>query len=146
VTNPDAPVGLTENLLERTISTLGISWFDGDFNGGDYILDYRVSIAVESGTFEIIASGLTSAQYTATGLTYGTTYSFKVESRNSYGYSALSSSISLLCAIEPEKPLAPTTTINQSEIVIDWSAPNNHGSPITSYRVYLLQSDGVTYT
>ena len=146
VTNPDPPVNLQEYLPDRTISTLGITWSNGAFNGGDVILDYRISIADESGVYSYLADGLTSAHYTATGLNYGTVYSFKVESRNSYDYSAFSAPISLLCAIEPAKPLAPTTSIYLSNVIIDWEAPNNHGTEITNYKVYLRESDGVTFT
>jgi hypothetical protein len=82
----------------------------------------------------------------ATGLTPGTTYSFKVESRNSYDYSAYSLPFSILCAIEPEAPNAPTTTISNDLVILDWDEPVTNGSPITGYKIYILESDGVTWT
>ena len=78
VTNPDPPVNLVEVKSSRTLTTLGISWSDGAYNGGDYIIDYRVSIADESGIYQVIASNLIQTSYTATSLIPGVTYSFKV--------------------------------------------------------------------
>jgi len=40
VTNPDPPINLAEDLTQRTLTTLGLTWSDAPFNGGDYILDY----------------------------------------------------------------------------------------------------------
>lgn len=64
-----------------------------------------------SGTYTTLATGVTSLTYTATGLTAGTTYAFKVYSRNSDGFSFGSSSVSILAAQVPDTPSAPTTTI-----------------------------------
>jgi hypothetical protein len=49
--------------------------------------------------------------YTATALTYGNTYKFKVEALNSYDYSEYSDIISILCAAGPEQPASPTSEI-----------------------------------
>jgi hypothetical protein len=102
VTNPDPPINLQEVLAGRTISTLGLSWQKGIFNGGDVILDYRINMADETGVYSIIASGLTSTTYTAISLQYGIIYTFTVESRNSYDYSDPSDPYAMLCAIEPD--------------------------------------------
>ena len=40
---PDAPVNLQRVSAETTTSQIGISWEDGPNNGGEAILDYRVS-------------------------------------------------------------------------------------------------------
>ena len=64
----------------------------------------------------MLATGLTEPAYLATGLTFGVTYEFKVESRNSYSYSAYSDTISLLCAFIPDPPLTITTT-NSNDVV-----------------------------
>jgi hypothetical protein len=82
----------------------------------------------------------------ATSLTFGNTYEFKVESRNSYGYSAYSSTTSLLCAYIPD-PTQSITTANSNNLVsVSWSDPVANGLAISSYRIYILEHDGVTYT
>ena len=145
-TTPDAPINLVENTSQRTKSTLGLTWSEGAFNGGATIIDYRVSMAIQGGSFSELASGLTSAEYLATGLTFGTTYEFKVESRNSYGYSAYSSTTSLLCAYIPDPPLTVTTTNTNDQVTVSWDDPIANGYVVHAYRFYVLQSDGVTYT
>ena len=69
-----------------------------------------------------------------------------VEGRNVNGYSVPSNDFSILHAIAPEVPGTPTTTNSGTNIVIDWSAPTDNGSVITSYTILILQSDGLTYT
>jgi len=94
----------------------------------------------------VLASDLTSAEYLASSLTFGTTYEFKVESRNSYGYSAYSSTTSLLCAYIPDPPATVTTTNTNDQVTVSWSDPVANGQAVHAYRFYVLQSDGVTYT
>jgi len=108
-TNPDAPVSLAENTSLRTKSQLALTWSAATFTGGATIEDYRISIAEQGGSYSVLATGLVTPEYTATGLTFGTTYEFKVESRNSYGYSALFDTITLLCAFKPNPPTTVST-------------------------------------
>lgn len=71
------------------------------FNGGTPVIDYRIWYDNTSNgvTFMELVSGLTGLDYIATGLVQGSTYKFKVESRNSYGYSALfSNTVTILAA------------------------------------------------
>ena len=72
------------------------------------------------GSFTVVATGLTAAAYTAVGLTPGKTYQFRVESRNSYSYSALSEVLQLLCAFKPDPPLIVTTTNNNDLVKLEW--------------------------
>ena len=46
----------------------------------------------------ILQQGVTQKYYLVTGLTIGLTYSFRVEAKNSEGYSALSSTVAVLAA------------------------------------------------
>jgi hypothetical protein len=67
-------------------------------------------MAQSDGTYSILASNVVSSSYTAIDLTAGVTYQFKIESRNSYGYSTYSGSISLLCAFVPDPPTTVSTS------------------------------------
>jgi len=80
------------------------------------LLTTELSIAELGGSYSVLASGVTSPSYTAIELTAGVDYQFKVESRNSYGYSMLSDSITLLCAFKPDAPLT-VSTINTADLV-----------------------------
>ena len=57
-TVPNAPKLLTRDELLTTTSRIGFNWSDGDSNGGQPVLDYRVSFQ-NLGIYEVIASGVT---------------------------------------------------------------------------------------
>jgi hypothetical protein len=109
-TYPDPPTDLTEDYSQRTPTVLAFTWTPPVFTGGDVILDYRVNIAEQGGAYSILAAGITETTYTATDLTSGVIYEFKVESRNSYDHGPYSEVLTMLAAFKPEAPLAPTTT------------------------------------
>jgi hypothetical protein len=105
-----------------------------------------VFIAETGQPLALLATGLTSPEYTAINLTPGIIYDFKVQSRNSYDYSDYSVVLTMLCAFKPEPPAAPTTYRITNQMYIDWEEPFTNGSPITGYRIFVLQHDKVTYT
>ena len=47
-----------------------------------------------------------------------------------------------MCGYIPEIPSAPETYIIANQVIIDWTKPNENGSPITSYRISIRQKDG----
>jgi hypothetical protein len=71
---------------------------------------------------------------------------FKVEARNAAGFGPESNIEFVIAASVPATPAAPTTTNDSTDIIIEWTAPDNGGSEITGYEVRILQSDGLTYT
>ena len=59
----------------------------------------------------------------------------------------MSDPITIICAVGPSQPPAPSTAVSVNNVVISWSAPvTNNGSPITSYKVYIEESDGLSYS
>jgi hypothetical protein len=62
----------------------------------------------------------------------GEIYKFTVWSLNEHGIGN-STSLSLLCAINPSVPSTPTTINSGSDVIIQWTAPESNGSPITAY-------------
>jgi hypothetical protein len=144
-TTPDVATSIVEVDADRTKSTLGLSWTAPVFTGGDVIIDYQINIAEQGGSFSILESVSTST-YTAISLTAGTTYEFKIESRNSYGFSSYSDVITLLCAFIADPPVTVTTANVNELVTITWSEPVSNGSPITAYRIYVRQSDTTTFT
>jgi hypothetical protein len=83
---------------------------DGESDGGTAIIDYRMNLRIVGASeYTIATSGILDKYYTVTDLALGTNYEFVVEARNEVGYSPISDSVSLLHAIAPEQPVAPTT-------------------------------------
>jgi len=58
-----------------------------------------------------------------------------------FGLSPYTSEIVINVGSKPDQPLAPSTTVLGSNVIVTWTAPNANGSPITSYRISLRQAD-----
>jgi titin len=112
LTSPDPPVSLIEVSAQRAATSLGLTWSAGATDGGAAVLDYTITFDQATGTDVVLASGILGTTYTATGLTAGLTYRFKVQARNTFGLSTYSNAISLLCAFIPNKPALPTTIVS----------------------------------
>ena len=98
-------------------------------------MDYKIDYDQGTSNWIELVSGLTSKDYLATSLTANTIYSFKVYSRNAVGFSDPSSSVGILAAAVPDKPNAPTSSINSDQVNFVWTAPYNGGSDITEYKI-----------
>jgi hypothetical protein len=140
---PDAPIEL-QNIVDVTNAfQIGLVWTAAGFDGGSPVLDFRVWFDnAEGGEFTVLASNVPQATYTATQMTTGLTYRFRVEARNIYGYSYFSNIVSILAAQKPDIPVAPTTTFINDNVIISWTPPLDRGSPITTYSIVILQADG----
>lgn len=94
----------------------------------------------------MLASGRTQTSYQASDLTFGVTYQFRIESRNSYGFSVLSDTLTLLCAFKPDPPTF-VSTVNSNDLVrVSWFEPIANGSPITAYKILVEEKDTGIYT
>jgi hypothetical protein len=49
---PDKPVSLAEDYSQRSASTLGLTWVDGEDPGGLPVLDFRVTITQDETQFQ----------------------------------------------------------------------------------------------
>ena len=79
------------------------------------------------------------AYYTTTAdIMSGRTYKFKVEARNSVGFSAESAVLSVLAAQVPDQPQAPITSVSGSSVLIQWAIPFDGSSMITGYMINIL--------
>jgi hypothetical protein len=74
---------------------------------------------------------------TLTGFTLGQTYIFKVKARNAFSFGEYSDPVTILSARTPNQPDAPLTTVDGDNVIVDWTAPVDNGSPIIGYRIYL---------
>lgn len=84
--------------------------------------------------------------WTATGLTTGAIYKFKVEARNIYGYSDYSDTVSILCAALPAQPDMPISYVFENQVVFEWDIPSDHGTLITGYNILFRKSDNTYET
>jgi len=132
---------LAETVEARSDNSITFTWSAGDANGGAAVLDYRINYDQATDTYTVLDTEITETSYTAIGLTAGLTYKFKVEARNSFGYSALSDEVSILCATVPSVPDSLTSTNALDQVIFDWSEPASNGLTITSYTVMIRKAD-----
>src|SRR5215831_14530269 len=79
---PGAPTSVTGNPGD---SAVALNWSAPGSDGGSPITSYRVTPYIGSTAQTPINTGSTATSYTVTGLTNGTTYTFKVAATNSVG-------------------------------------------------------------
>ena len=139
---PDAPVDLTRDEAKTSLTVLAFSWSDGASNGGQPILDYRVSFDQGISSWKVLSSSVTTKKVEIGGATPGKTYQFKVEARNVIGYSPESEVFSIKAAVVPGAPTSVVTSRDLNNVVIEWTAPSaddltNYGDLILGYSIYI---------
>ena len=116
VTVPGAPPsvsGVADAPLQATVS-----WTAPTYTGGSSITGYSVQVSVNGGAYAAVSAGTcqssaptsTSTTCTATGLTAGSTYAFKVTAINANGSGTQSSASSTITAYGELAKFAVTTT------------------------------------
>jgi hypothetical protein len=110
------------------------------------IIDYRVSMALQGGSFSYAGENIVGTEFTVTGLSSSVVYQFKVESRNSYDFSSYSETLTLLSVFSPDPPTTVTTENIDDDVKISWSLPATNGLSITSYRIYIAHHDTISYS
>jgi large repetitive protein len=134
------------------ISQVEVLWtvLSAPNNGGSAVTSYHLQWDQGTGTWADLV-GLVSpyvqTSYTVTtGVTTGTSFSFKVRAKNVYGWGPYSDSTSIIASQAPAQPQVPTTEIVGTDAEISWTAPADNGEAITAYEVLVLESDGTTFT
>lgn len=74
-----------------------------------------------------------------TGLTKGTTYTFKVVAENAFGSATVFSTVSIICADVPAAVPSVVISQNITQVLINFTAPtDNGGSSIDHYIISLF--------
>ncbi len=133
---PPAPTGLTASPGDTLVS---LAW-----NGSQGATAYNVYRALSTGgPYTKIASGVTGAAYSDTGVTNGTTYFYVVTATNAYGESGYSNEAS--ATPEPAPPVPPTKLNaypGNAQVTLTWT-----GSPTaTAYNVKRSTTTGGPYS
>ena len=82
-TNPDPPSSLANNAAITNVSIIALTWVAPAVDGSTPVIDYQVSWDQGTGTYVVLATGITTTSYSTTSaLTPNTFFKFKVESRN----------------------------------------------------------------
>jgi hypothetical protein len=137
-TVPGAPANVTGTAGNAQVA---LSWTAPASYGGSAITGYHVQQATSANGTYLDAAGCvqnsTTPSCTATGLTNGTAYFFKVAAINSVGTGSYSTaSAGVTPATVPGPPTGVTGTSGNAQAALSWTAPaSNGGSAITGYHV-----------
>jgi beta-galactosidase len=154
-TAPSAPTGLAATASSSSV--IGLTWTAVTPPANCTISSYSVNRSTTSGftpsSSTLVASGLTSASYSNTGLAASTTYYFKVVAVDAYGTSAASAQAQATTQTAPActsvPPTGPTnltaTASSSSAISMSWTAaPVNPPCTLTSNNVFRGTTNGFT--
>jgi hypothetical protein len=73
-------------------------WSDPVQTGGTPVLDYSIQMAVGTGSYSLVVSGLNLKTYTASNLITGSVYKFRVTATNKVGLGDTSDEVAILAA------------------------------------------------
>ena len=138
-TRPDAPTIGTATFVGGTSATVGYT--PPANNGGATITSYAVRAYIDGTLTAIVGTG-TSSPLSITGLTKGTTYTFRVTATNTYGTSnASADSNSITPLTVPAAPTigAPLAT-SGTAVDVNFTAPTDTGGNSTYITSYTATS------
>mmetsp|Transcript_9440 Transcript_9440/g.8972 ORF Transcript_9440/g.8972 Transcript_9440/m.8972 type:complete len:254 (+) Transcript_9440:2696-3457(+) len=129
-------------LLSNTDTEITVQWtpLTSTDTGNSAITAYNLYWDNAGGTVNIHLVEDDVTQYTVTGITTGSTYLFGVRAYNLYGYGAFSADLSVTPTYLPDQVATATVTKSGTDVIIDWTAPANHGSNIVAYSIEFLTS------
>jgi hypothetical protein len=131
-TVPSAPRSPTATPGNGTVK---LAWLAPSSSGGKPINKYLVRRAIAGGPWKIIATP-TTRSYTATGLTNGTKYSFRIRAHNAAGWGPPSTTVSAIPYTVPTAPKSLTAKSGDNNVTLTWLAPSGTGgAPIGKYAV-----------
>jgi titin len=149
LTAPGSPTGLGATAISPT--QVNLSWTAPSNNGGSPITGYKIEVKSGSGSYSNLVSntGNTATAYSHTGLTTGTTYTYRVSAINSIGTSAASSETSATptSSSSSSVPSAPTglvaTASSATQVNLSWAAPSSNGGfAISGYKIEFKTGSG----
>ena len=144
---PGAPISLAAT--SNADSQVPLAWNAPASNGGSAITNYLVEYSANGGgTWSTFAhSASTATSITVTGLTNGTTYTFRVSAINAIGTSTASSTATATPVGAPGAPTNLSATPASGQAALTWTAPsNNGGSAITDYVIEYSSSGGTSWS
>jgi titin len=116
-------------------ATATVTWVAPANNGsaitGYVVTPFKAGVAQPAQTFNT-----TATSHVITGLTNGSSYTFKVAAKNARGTGVQSVASAAIVVGAPLAPTAPGATAGHQQATVHWTAPaSNGGSAITGYVI-----------
>ena len=109
-------------------------------NGGSDVDSYFVEMSIDSTDVWTVIQG-DEGSYTlnlaleTSGHTLGNTVNFRAKAHNIHGWGELSEPLTVVASTMPDQPEPPVISIEDLNVKISWSAPNNNYAQISSYII-----------
>jgi len=139
-TAPTAPTGLTATVASGT--QINLSWTAATDNVG--VTGYRIErcSGVACSNFAQIATTTTAVTYSNTGLTNGTSYSYRVRANDAASNLSSYSTVTTTSTLDTTLPTPPTsftaTAVSSTQINLSWTASTDNVG-VTGYRIERCQ-------
>lgn len=146
---PSAPGNVNSLAASRGAGSVLLTWLPPTNSGTAAIVNYYIYQKLTSASvWSLLSNSQVSPNFTATGLTPGSSYDFKVQANNGLslgaGSEVTASPFNLSTA--PLNLSAVKSTSSPTALTLTWDNPsNNGGSLVTSYQVQKKASPSVTW-
>ncbi|CAD6368372.1 exported hypothetical protein [metagenome] len=145
-TVPSSPTDVTATAISS--NQINIFWNAPSNDGASPITGYKIEVKSGTGSYSVLGNTVDTT-YSHTGLTTGTSYTYKVSAINSIGTSVASTEVFAIptSSSTGSLPGNPTNLIgyaaSPTKVTLFWSAPtNNGGYPITGYKIEYRVNSG----
>ena len=142
-TVPNAPTGLMATSGDAFVS---LEWTAPSDDGGKDVTGYTLFRGSVSGEYSESFSLGNVLTYNDTSLTNGQRYYYAIAAVNAIGEGSRSSEVFSTPMALPSAPTFTQVKEGDAEVHLEWSAPIDGGSDITSYRLYRNESGGSSET
>jgi hypothetical protein len=130
----EAPTTLAPTTSRGSVT---LSWAAPTNTGGLALSGYLIE--EESGEVDPIPiTNPTTSTRTIDGLTPGVVYEFTIKARNALGNSEAANFASVSSTNVPGVPSSVDARASGTSVAVTWFAPAANGSPITGYKIYLV--------
>jgi hypothetical protein len=142
---PTAPLSLSRTLGNSEIT---VSWSAPANAGGSAITSYTLQSSTDQSSWTNVGTpSALATTVTATGLTNGTLYYFRVLATNSNGSGPWSNSVSGIPLAVASAPTSVSGAAGNGQASVTWTAPSsNGGSAITDYVIQFSSNGGTSWT
>ena len=132
VTVPSVPRDLEVDDVEA--DEVELDWRSPADDGGDSVDEYKVE-EYRNGRWREVEDDIARTGYDVEDLDAYTTYTFRVRARNSAGWSAPSTAVTVTTPREtPGEPGRPTAMATHERVTLTWTAPTSDGN-VSGYRI-----------
>jgi large repetitive protein len=133
---PTAPTPLAPSTARGEVV---LSWAAPTNTGGLALSGYTIEEDSDA-VAPILITNPTTSTYSVKGLAGGVQYNFSIKATNALGSSTAAPFAAVSSTSVPGVPGSVSASVSGSTVNVSWVAPRANGSPISGYKIYLVNS------